>query len=410
MTIRNLVKFVSVLFSGVFLTFAQDSKSPAHATYDVRKIDDHVIHIITLDPRAYSIELVKARDQVIGRETVQSIAERTQATVSINGGFFEIGNSEDGRPSGTLMIKGKIYGLKSGLQAVIVIQNKTLSIQKINLRISLKIGQTTITPTRINQAPKPDDIVIYTPPWGSRSFTPASRKEVIVDDKGHILAIKRQGDNIIPPRGFIISFPAPYLFPPIIKKGQSVTLQVDGLDDTNKPQKMSSYSLLMGIPLLVEKGKSQVEDKTGGFTKKPHARTALGLRPDGRILIVVVEHAYTKPVQDVTLGKMHAILKEKGVLPNISQMTLPSVQKIVEDTFSNPGSVVGLSLDELANLLIELGCDRAINLDGGGSTTLFLNDHVVNTTCGDHDEGLGLNRQRPVSDAIIFRGKPVPIP
>ena len=42
------------------------------------------------------------------------------------------------------------------------------------------------------------------------------------------------------------------------------------------------------------------------------------------------------------------------------------------------GWSVGMTLDELARLLVDLGCDRGMNYDGGGSTTAWVNGAVVN--------------------------------
>ena len=65
----------------------------------------------------------------------------------------------------------------------------------------------------------------------------------------------------------------------------------------------------------------------------------------------------------------------------------------------------GLSLYELADLMISLGCDDAVNLDGGGSTTMWIKgkpwNGVVNMPCDnkkfDH-EG-----ERAVSDIILVK-------
>lgn len=43
-----------------------------------------------------------------------------------------------------------------------------------------------------------------------------------------------------------------------------------------------------------------------------------------------------------------------------------------------PAWSVGMTLDELARLLIDLGCDRGLNYDGGGSTTCWADEAVVN--------------------------------
>ena len=42
------------------------------------------------------------------------------------------------------------------------------------------------------------------------------------------------------------------------------------------------------------------------------------------------------------------------------------------------GSSIGLTLNELASIMKELGCINAMNLDGGGSTVMYVNGQVVN--------------------------------
>ncbi|MFY9589590.1 phosphodiester glycosidase family protein [Rickettsia endosymbiont of Halotydeus destructor] len=50
----------------------------------------------------------------------------------------------------------------------------------------------------------------------------------------------------------------------------------------------------------------------------------------------------------------------------------------------------------------DLGCKSAINLDGGGSSTLFMKGKVVNNITGDTDEALGEHVVRSVSDGIVI--------
>jgi hypothetical protein len=60
----------------------------------------------------------------------------------------------------------------------------------------------------------------------------------------------------------------------------------------------------------------------------------------------------------------------------------------------------GLTLEELARLMAALGCHRAINLDGGGSTSLISDGRLRNHPYGgvDRPEPGG----RPVSTALLF--------
>ena len=59
-----------------------------------------------------------------------------------------------------------------------------------------------------------------------------------------------------------------------------------------------------------------------------------------------------------------------------------------------PGVSVGMTLQELAEYLLSIGAIDAMNLDGGGSTTMFLDGKVVNTPSDKEGE-------RKVSDAIV---------
>ena len=64
----------------------------------------------------------------------------------------------------------------------------------------------------------------------------------------------------------------------------------------------------------------------------------------------------------------------------------------------------GLNLHELTTLLLLLNCKSAVNLDGGGSTTMYLEGKgVVNMPCDnkkfDH-EG-----ERKVSNILIIKKK-----
>jgi exopolysaccharide biosynthesis protein len=46
----------------------------------------------------------------------------------------------------------------------------------------------------------------------------------------------------------------------------------------------------------------------------------------------------------------------------------------------------GLSMLELAAVMVDLGAQRAINLDGGGSTTLVHRGHLLNRPYSDQDQ------------------------
>ncbi len=235
--------------------------SAANYTYEKRQLGNQVIHIVTIDPAVYHAALVKA-NHGIGRATVPAIAKQTNADIAINAGYFKIDpdKNKDGKPSGTLVIDGKVYQVKNGKQALVVITK------------------------------------------GKLAITQANPKRIMT----------------------------------------------------------SNNSIVSGIPLLIDHGQvaKDLAEKTSQFYVMRHARTAIGVRSDGHVVIVVAEQGVDK--------------------------------------------TNGLTMSDLASLMKSLHCQYAINLDGGGSSTLYLNGKLMNLTIGDKDESNGLSVVRPVSDAIIF--------
>jgi exopolysaccharide biosynthesis protein len=61
-------------------------------------------------------------------------------------------------------------------------------------------------------------------------------------------------------------------------------------------------------------------------------------------------------------------------------------------------SAAGLTLPQMAKILQELGCEEALNLDGGGSTCMIINGKKVNYPS---DKG----EQRPVPSVFMIMEK-----
>lgn len=113
--------------------------------------------------------------------------------------------------------------------------------------------------------------------------------------------------------------------------------------------------IVAGVPQLIKNGKISItweqEKSSKAFVETRHPRTAVAKLKDGKFLMVTVD------------GRQ-------------------------------PGASVGMSLPELAEMLLEFGATDAMNLDGGGSTAMFLNGRIVNQPSDKEGE-------RKVSDAIL---------
>ena len=126
-------------------------------------------------------------------------------------------------------------------------------------------------------------------------------------------------------------------------------------------RKLKASDIMTAGPMLIRDGQilPMRNDKT--FVTFRHNRTAVGMRADGTVLLVVVD-GRTRQSE-------------------------------------------GLSLTDFARLLRFLGCRQALNLDGGGSTTMYVKDYknggIVNhpSDNGRYD----FAGERTVSNCIIVK-------
>jgi exopolysaccharide biosynthesis protein len=116
-----------------------------------------------------------------------------------------------------------------------------------------------------------------------------------------------------------------------------------------------------GTPILVKNGnvieEHSSEQALASFLINKHPRTAVGIRENGEWVFVVVD------------GRFYKFFG-------------------------------GMTIKELAALMLRLGCSEALNLDGGGSSTMVLEGAVVNEPCGMIQEGSKC--VQAVSDAILI--------
>lgn len=189
-------------------------------TYECRKSGGHVIHIVTLQPQKYTIAFIKSHNQVFGRETIESIAKRTGADIAINAGFFEIGNAQDGMPSGTLIINKQILGLNLKKHACLVFDQKQFKIREITPHLEIKIGKNTLFPKKVNKFANKEDIILYSHLWGTRTLSPLKeRQEIAINGNNKVIEFSKQGNIAIPQDGFVLSLPINYPLDSVFRGG-----------------------------------------------------------------------------------------------------------------------------------------------------------------------------------------------
>lgn len=326
------------------------------------------INVLRIDLNRTRVKIVHALDEGVGLETVSSMAARYGAVAAINGGYFRTNGTYRGECLGLLLLEGKLISEPYNDRAELGLTSAGSTTQVVfgHLKFSgeLSIGPAKHIVQGLNRPPSPNELIVFTSEFHRTSLTNPDGIEVVVR-KNRVVAIRDlQGSSEIPPDGFIIyaDGSARNWLKNHIRKGVKVVFswQLKSITPGEDAKWQRVYSILGAGPQLIKEGKVAITDKeekmTPTFRSDLHPRTAIARLKSGKLLLLTVD------------GRQ-------------------------------PGTSMGLSLDMLAELLLEFGAVEAINLDGGGSTTMVVHDKVVNRPSDQTGE-------RPVSDAILVFSKP----
>ena len=324
-----------------------------------------VINLLRVDLRQVDCRIAHALDEGLGLETTSSIASRYGASVAVNTGFFRTTGTYRGESSGVLVLDGKLisepiegraaFGLtKSSAGAEIIFGHLKFSgyVESVRGRRLAISG--------LNRPRVSNELIVYTPEFHRTTLTTPDGVEAIVRGTRIIRIRDREGSSAIPLDGFVISacgsarewVLANLRVSSVVRLGSKLVPVESEMTDSWK----GASFIVGGGPQLIKAGRVAItfEDEkiAARFVSDRHPRTAIARLKDGRMLVATVD------------GRQ-------------------------------PGVSAGMSLPELADLLLEFGASEAINLDGGGSTTMVVNGKLVNNPSDQTGE-------RPVSDAILM--------
>jgi hypothetical protein len=319
-----------------------------------------------VDPARFQFEVVRARDKGLGRETVSSLVRRSGAILGVNGGFFRVGSEYDGEPVGVLKINDDWYSDPALPRAALgwTADGRQVRLGRLKMRWEVQIGKEKFKVDGINRERGAYQVVLYVSSFHDSTLTHGGGRELLVSSEGQVTGIETGGNARIPRGGMVISFGsrvASRAPTDCVGKSISTSYLLSSPDAEEEPGEWEDLDYIVGgTPLLIRNGQVvdnyDVERVQESFILKRHPRTAVGLRPDGSWVFVVVD------------GR-------------------------------RPGVSLGMSLSELTQLMTSLGCVDAINLDGGGSSTFVLFGQILN-------QPSDLTGERPVSDAILVRRRP----
>ncbi|HLM50615.1 MAG TPA: phosphodiester glycosidase family protein [Solirubrobacteraceae bacterium] len=370
-------------------------------TTEVRPDGPLRLNVIALDRAVYAGRLttVLSNGTVLGRETVSSMAIRHGALAAVNGTYYVVGGPDDGDPVGAVVAGGRLVSEPvDGREALVVPADRAAPVRLERLAWS---GRVTVgARTRLldgierergviwgcggrggdqpGERPRhgvppcrdPSELVALSPAFGART-PPAGREatEAAVRieradgaaTSGTVVAVRRGGSTPIPRDGLVLSGSGdaaallaaarrgdPVRLATALRAGGRV-VDPGGLD-----------AILVAGPRLVRDGRVAVRSGAEGFSAPglyerfvlgANPRTLAGVTAAGTLLLVTVD------------GRA-------------------------------PGFSAGVSLPRAAELMRDLGARDAVNLDGGGSTTMAIRGAVVNRP----SDRVG---ERPVGEGVL---------
>ena len=321
------------------------------------------INLLRLDLTKVRLDVVHALDSAIGTETTSSMAMRYGAFAAINAGFFRLDKSIfAGDATGVLAINNELYSESYGGRVALMIDNNLdrtqVSIERANISDFIEVNDKTFDVGR-NRERKDNDLVLFSNNFNYTTLTDNNGIEFFIENKRVVKIVDQKGSNKIPSDGYILSASGKTReeLKTIIKLGTRIihfVKQSSPTDSTTGTLFGIAEDIIGGVPQLIENGKIEItwkqEKQSKEFVETRHPRTAVAKLKDGKFLMITVN--------------------------------------------GRSAESVGINLLELAQMLLKFGAMDAMNLDGGGSTTMFLDGKVVNQPSDKEGE-------RKVGDAIL---------
>lgn len=324
------------------------------------------VSLLRLDPAHVRLTSLLSNDQVMYAEPVLEMAERAKAVAAVNAGFFNINNGE---PVGLLKVSGELVSDTPIAKGAIAIWSPadgrtTLAFDQISARVELHFlsgGRPVVVPVDgVDTTRARGKLMLYSPKYHKHTDTAGNGVEWLLGGQPlAVVSVRRDlGSTPIPADGLVLSFgglelpPAlQALVPGVAVEVRRVWTSIHGLPNDRLE---SADHVVNGAGLLRRGGVPvtswDVEKLSGtAFVHARHPRTMVGVDRTGFVWLAVVD------------GRQE--------------------------------TSVGMSFAELQRLADRLELTDALNLDGGGSSTMVVRGKVVNRP----SDAAG---PRAVSDAI----------
>ena len=330
------------------------------------------IHIVQIDRKRAELRL-ESRHAGPGAVGLSPLSAQIAAVpmamgkveAAINGDFYQRDRAYAGDSRGLQILSGEWASGPNGGVALWIDGSGNPQAGPVASRFQVTWPDGVAQPMGLNEDRKVDSLVLYTPAMGGGTRTTGGREWVLESTEparplaalpGSVVRVKvretrEAGNTPVAAGTWVLSMgPALSRKTPPVPEGSLLSLSLATVPALN-----GVPTALGGGPVLVQGGRRQKIRVPSGESYEfssmleRHPRSAVGWNRDSVFLVVV-----------------------DGRQQELS---------------------VGMTLEELGDFLVSLGCEEGVNLDGGGSSTLWLGGSVRNSPCD--------GKERPISNSLM---------
>lgn len=348
----------------------------------VYKSDDSspiVAHVIKIPLRNHVVQLVPALGQ---REAVSSIARRAGAYLAINGSNYRRGGNYNGNRVNLMYLGQSVYADAQLKRGAFAWRNATKEavIDTMVLDVQCAVRDNKLPVNAVNQPRAAGQAVLCTDVADASLLVYNSGWFTVFDND---FVVRYAGDNILADIQ-----PGEWIYhtenkPAGVSVGDAATLLCTVRSCTKNVTYDDYDFVLEGAGTLIRNGVVCSNELYQEFSQ-------------GRAIV----HCADEVAADFSTASMQEWLIEQRHPRTAIGITRFNELCIVMVDGRQAGSE-GMSLHELAAFMQELECKDALNLGGGGCSTLWVDGEVVNVPSA--------GEERPVSEAICVMVSPTGI-
>jgi hypothetical protein len=337
----------------------------------------HVVQVARSNA-VYEVHSVHAGNAALGLDTLSDQVTLVNGALgtpiaAINGDFYQRDRAYAGAPRGLQVTEGELISGPSSKICFWIDAGGEVHASNVASQFQITWPDGTATPFRLNGERRSNGLELYTPAVGSSTRTSGGRELVLERAEGSpwlplrlgktysavVREIRERGDTQMRTNILVLSIGASSLRnQPPVESGSVLRIST-----ATTPELHGVRTAVSGGPVLLQNGRHQRIE--GGFSESYESNSMFERHP--RAAIGWNESSFF----------------------------------LVEVDGRQRGLSVGMTLDELYGFMAALGCQGAMNFDGGGSATLWFDGEVKNSPCE--------RAEREIANSLVIVKKKTPL-